>query len=42
MIIGDFNEVLEKGEKWGGKKFNPAKAKFCAECMDNLNMMDLE
>ena len=31
MIIGDFNVVLEKYEKWGGKKSNPAKAKRCVE-----------
>lgn len=29
LAMGDFNEVIEKVEKWGGKDFNPNKARYC-------------
>ena len=37
----DDNEVLEKQEKWGGKNYNPKKAKYAFEFMDNMRMSDL-
>lgn len=40
-IMGDFNEVLEKQEKWGGENYNPKKAKYTLEFMDNMRMFDL-
>lgn len=41
MIAGDFNEILGSHEKWGGKKFNPRKAKGAIEFMENAKKMDL-
>lgn len=34
LVIGDFNEILDKEEKWRGKGFNPNKANHCTAFME--------
>lgn len=41
MIVGDFNEILEIHEKWGGEKFNPQRARDACDFMDSMSMLDL-
>lgn len=41
LIVGDFNKVFKKNEKWGGKKFIARKAKHGLNLMENLKMIDL-
>lgn len=41
MVIGDYNAVLDKDEKWGGKVFKISKAKERINLIDECKMMDL-
>ena len=41
LMLGDFNEVLSRDEKFGGKDVNLNKALEFKECLDECNMLDL-
>ncbi|GLU11862.1 hypothetical protein SLE2022_285820 [Rubroshorea leprosula] len=41
MMIGDFNDVLDQSEKFGGNRICQARVQFYLECMNNCNMIDL-
>jgi len=39
--MGDFNEVLPRNEKIGGRPVNTRKALRFQECLDACDMMDM-
>lgn len=41
LIVGDFNELFKKNEKWGGKGFNQRNAKYALRFMDCMKVMDM-
>ncbi|GLT63047.1 hypothetical protein SLA2020_356410 [Shorea laevis] len=41
MMIGDFNDVLDQSEKFGGNRICQARVRAYLECMNNCNMFDL-
>ncbi|GKV21679.1 hypothetical protein SLEP1_g31635 [Rubroshorea leprosula] len=41
MMIGDFNDVLDQSEKFGGNRICQARFRAYLECMNNCNMIDL-
>ena len=41
ILIGDFNDVLEESEKFGGNSLSVRKVREYRECMDHCNMLDL-
>ncbi|GKV14797.1 hypothetical protein SLEP1_g25615 [Rubroshorea leprosula] len=41
MMIGDFNDVLDQSEKFGGNRICQARVRAYLECMNNCNMIDL-
>ena len=41
IIAGDFNEILDKGEKWGRKSFKPRKAELCLDFLRKMKMFDI-
>ena len=41
ILMGDFNEVLEESEKFGGNSLSVRKVREYRECMDHCNLLDL-
>ncbi|KAL0016457.1 hypothetical protein SO802_003526 [Lithocarpus litseifolius] len=41
ILMGDFNEVLEESEKFGGNSLSVKKVREYRECMDQCNLLDL-
>ncbi|GLT65819.1 hypothetical protein SLA2020_382260 [Shorea laevis] len=41
LVIGDFNDVLDQAEKFGGAPVNQTRIKAYLECMNECNLMDL-
>ena len=40
-MAGDFNEVLDGEDKFGGKRVNLSRAMKFQECLNNCKMIDL-
>lgn len=41
ILMGDFNEVLEESEKFGGNSLNVRRVREYIECMKHCNLLDL-
>ena len=41
ILMGDFNDVLEESEKFGGNSLSVRKVREYRECMDHCNLLDL-
>ncbi|GLT80975.1 hypothetical protein SLA2020_523840 [Shorea laevis] len=41
MIIGDFNDVVDQSEKFGGNQIFQTRVRAYLDCMNNCNMVDL-
>ncbi|GKU97282.1 hypothetical protein SLEP1_g10449 [Rubroshorea leprosula] len=41
MIIGDFNDVVDQSEKFGGNDISQTRVRAYLDCMNNCNMVDL-
>lgn len=41
VIVGDFNEVLLEGEKYGGRMISANRSLLFKECLDTCGIMDL-
>ncbi|GLT58322.1 hypothetical protein SLA2020_312230 [Shorea laevis] len=41
IIVGDFNDVIEQGEKFGGNPISQLRVKAYLSCMNDCGMMDM-
>ncbi|GLU24163.1 hypothetical protein SLE2022_401190 [Rubroshorea leprosula] len=41
MIIGDFNDVVDQSEKFGGNEISQTRARAYLDCLNYCNMVDL-
>ncbi|GLU06570.1 hypothetical protein SLE2022_235940 [Rubroshorea leprosula] len=41
MIIGDFNDMVDQSEKFGGNEISQTRVRAYLDCMNNCNMVDL-
>ncbi|GLT33620.1 hypothetical protein SLA2020_081920 [Shorea laevis] len=41
LVIGDFNDVLDQTEKFGGAPVSQPRIRAYSECMNDCNLMDL-